>query len=144
MTDISILTALLPGYPHPAALSPFIDFGLFGGTCAGGSNIFTKGIRILADNFQTNNLNSPFGAEGVFLPATSGFSAAQGSSKACIKKAFFFDNAVDSLAEIAGGISDTAFQCCSTDQYGGSFFTVKGDFGLDTRLVIRQSGEDCG
>lgn len=111
--------------------------------CVSGSNIYTEDIRILADDFQNNYLNLQVGGQGVDLPPASSYSATQGSAKACIHNDYIFEHTHDSLGDIAGGISNIADQCCSTDQCGGGYYTVKGDTGLATRLNVVQSGVNC-
>ena len=111
--------------------------------CTSGSNIFTEDIHILADIFQNNHLNPQLGSEGVDLSSANSFGVSQGSAKACIYNDFIFEYTHDSLDDIAGGISNIADQCCSTDQCGGGFFTVKDETGLATPLSVVQSGVDC-
>ena len=111
--------------------------------CTSGSDIYTQDIRILADNFYNNNLNPQVGGQGVDLPGASSYWATQGSAKACIHNDYIFEHTHDSLSDIAGGISNIADQCCSTDQCGGGYYTVKGDTGLNTRLNVVQSGVNC-
>ena len=112
--------------------------------CISGSNdIFTEDIHILADIFQNNHLNPQLGSEGVDLSSASSFEVSQGSAKACIYNDFIFEYTHDHLDDIAGGISNIADQCCSTDQCGGGLFTVKDGTGLATRISVVQSGVDC-
>lgn len=111
--------------------------------CTGGSTMFTDDIRQLADTIRANNINPQVPDAGVDLPALTSFSVSIGSARACVRNKFLAEHTHDSLDDIAGGVSDILNQCCSGEQCGGGIYTVKGDSGLDTELVVFQSGEEC-